>query len=51
MNEKEKELIRIIRDNDRPEQALTTAIRIILGFLQQHGSSAEPAAADPPEPS
>ena len=39
MTENEKELIRMIRENDNPEQALMTATVIILGFLKQHGSS------------
>jgi hypothetical protein len=38
MTETEKELIRIIRENDNPEQALMTAAVIILGFLKQHES-------------
>ena len=45
MTENEKELIRIIRENDNPEQALMTATVIILGFLKQHGSSVEQAPA------
>ena len=38
MTENEKELIRMIRKNDNPEQALMTAAVIILGFLKQHES-------------
>ena len=38
------ELIRIIRENDNPEQALMVATTIILGYLKQHGSSEERAA-------
>ena len=38
MTENEKELIRMIRENDNPEQALMTAAVIILGFLKQHES-------------
>lgn len=45
MSENEMELIRIIRENDNPEQALMTAALIILGELKQLGSSEEPAAA------
>ena len=41
MTENEKELIRIIRENDNPEQALLTATVIILDFLKQHESSEE----------
>ena len=39
------ELIRLIRENDNPEQALMTATVIILGYLKQRGSSEEQAAA------
>ena len=41
MTENEKELIKLIRENDNPEQALMTATLIVLGFLKQHGSSEE----------
>ena len=39
MTENERELIKLIRENDNPEQALMTAAVIILGFLKQHESS------------
>jgi hypothetical protein len=38
MTVNEKELIKIIRENDNPEQALVTATVIILDFLKQLGS-------------
>ena len=38
MTDNEKELIRVIRENDNPEQALMTATAIILDFLKQHES-------------
>ena len=41
MNENEKELIKMIRENDNPEEAIMTAAVIILGFLKQHESSEE----------
>ena len=44
MTENEKELIKIIRENDNPEQSLLTATVIILGFLKQHESSEGQAA-------
>ncbi len=44
MTDNEKELIRIIRENDNPERALMAAAVIILGFLKQHGSSEVQAA-------
>ena len=40
------ELIRMIRENDNPRQALNTAVVIILGYLKQHGSFEEQAVAD-----
>ena len=45
MTENERELIKMIRENDKPEEALMTASLIILGFLKQHESSQEPSAA------
>ena len=39
MTDNEKELIKLIRENDNPEQALMAATVIILGFLKQHESS------------
>ena len=45
MTDHEKELIKLIRENDNPEQALLTAAVIILGFLKQHESSEEQAPA------
>ena len=47
MTENEKELIKLIRENDNPEQALMTATVIILGFLKQHESSEAASAAYP----
>ena len=38
------ELIKIIRENDNPEQALMAAATIILGYLKQHESSEGQAA-------
>ena len=45
MSENELELISIIRENDKPEQALMTATLIVLGFLKQHESSEVQASA------
>ena len=45
MTENEKELIKIIRENDNPEEALMAATVIILGFLKQHESSVGQAPA------
>ena len=46
MSENEIELIKMIRENDNPGQALMTAALVILGYLKQHGSSEEQVAAD-----
>ena len=45
MTDNEYELIKLIRDNDNPEQALMTAAVIILGYLKQHESSEEQVVA------
>lgn len=39
MNENEKELLRMIREHENPEQAVLIAIDTIMGYLAQHGSS------------
>lgn len=44
MTENQTELIDLIRENDCPEQALTTATLIVLGYLKQLGSSVEQAS-------
>lgn len=46
LSENEKELIRMIRENDNPGQALNAAVVIVLGYLKQLESSEEQAAAD-----
>jgi hypothetical protein len=48
LSENNLELLRIIRENDNPDQALMSAATIILGYLKQHESSEEQAAADLP---
>ena len=45
MTENEKELISIIRENDKPDEALMTATLIVLGCLKQLESSQEQASA------
>lgn len=45
MTENELKLIRLIRDNDNPEQALSTAVDIILLSLVQEQSSQVQAPA------
>lgn len=45
MSKNEIELVNMIRENDNPEQALMAAATIILGYLKQHESSGEQAAA------
>jgi hypothetical protein len=46
MTANEIELIEIIRENDKPEIALATAVETILLYLKQHGSSQEQVVAD-----
>ena len=50
MSQNEYELLRMIRENDNPEQAVLTAIDTILEYLAQHGSSAGQAAVCLPGP-
>ena len=45
MTDNERELIKIIRDNKDPGNALVTATLVILDFLKQHESFEEPAVA------
>ena len=45
MTANEQELIKLIRENDKPEQALMMATAIILDFLKQHESSEVQAPA------
>ena len=45
MTNNEIELINLIRENDNPEQALLTAIDIILLSLTQHESCPVPSVA------
>ncbi len=46
MSENEMELIRLIRENDNPGQALMAAATIILGYLKQLESSSAQEPAD-----
>lgn len=48
MSKNEKELIRMIREHDEPENALMVAVEEIISFLAQRGSSGEPVAVCPP---
>lgn len=43
MTRNEVELLRLINENDNPEQALMMAVAIILADLKQHESFAEPS--------
>ena len=47
MTANEIELINLIRENDNPEHALTTAVDVILLYLTLHGSSGGQAVAAP----
>ena len=46
MTNNEMELLKLIRENDNPVQALMTATLIVLGYLKQHESSEEQGSAD-----
>ena len=46
MTTNEIELFKIIRENDKPEKALMTAVVIALGFLKQNEESLDKVAAD-----
>ena len=46
MTDNEVELIKIIRENDNPEQALVAAVETILSYLRQRESSQVQAVAD-----
>ena len=39
MSKNEMELLELIREHDNPEQALITAVEVVISFLTQHGSS------------
>lgn len=45
MSENEMKLLEMVRENDNPDMALMAAATIILGYLKQHESSEEQAAA------
>jgi hypothetical protein len=48
MSDTEIELIQTVRNSDNPDEALVTAILIIINYLKQLESSVVPAFADPP---
>ena len=45
ITENKTELLRLILENDNPEQAVMTAAAIIFDLLKQHGSSQEQVSA------
>ena len=45
LNENEVELMRMVRENDNPEQAVFTAIKVFAAFLEQLEADQEPQAA------
>ena len=42
LRENEVELLKIIGENDNPEQAVMTAIKVFAAFLEQLGVAPEP---------
>lgn len=49
MSENEIELFNMLYENDDPEQAVLTAIKVFAAFLEQPGADPEPPAAGPLE--
>ena len=45
MTDNENTLIQLIRENDNPDEAIVTAVNIILSFLEPHESSLKPSFA------
>ena len=45
MTDNELKLIKLIRENDNPEEAIITAVNIITSFLEQSRSFEEPSVA------
>ena len=46
MREIDEKLLKLVRENDKPEQAVIIAIDTIISFLMQHGSSEVQAPSD-----
>ena len=49
MTSNEKELIALIRENDKPELVAQYMFNLFLDYLRTHGPSQEKPAADPLE--
>ena len=49
MSTHEKELFKIINENDNPEQAVLIAIKVFAAFLAQHEACQEQQVAGPLE--
>ena len=47
MTDNELKLIELIRENDKPDEALMAAVIIVLGFLNRHGSDESEIPASP----
>lgn len=45
LHKNEEELLKIIRENDNPEEAIMTAINVFAAFLEQLGVDQGPQAA------
>lgn len=43
MTNNEIKLIKMIREQDNPERAIMTSLKVILSYLAQHESSEEPS--------
>lgn len=51
MSTQELELFKIINENDNPEKAVLTAIKVFAAFLEQHGEDPALPVADQQESS
>ena len=47
LREKEEELLKLVRENDNPEQAVLTAIKVFAAFLEQLEADQLPQTAGP----
>ena len=49
MTENEKELIKLLRENDNPEKVASYMLSLFLGYLHKHAPSQETPAVVPQE--
>ena len=49
MTENERELIKLLRENDNPEKVASYMLSLFLDYLHKHAPSQGIPSADPPE--